>query len=369
MFDDDLERELDREFGDDERAKSAMRADLVAMHDHDTTDTAPAHTLIARKVWTALRDLGIGGGQMLVLGQDAELFAGVPVDERRLPPGERAGFTATIPATVPRRPGLAPHPNLRLRAWHGGSGDPDRYDVVVAVPGYCDVALHRADAVASRRVEQILGLVGCLANTEPGGFTVGLVSHDVMDGPDSDARRLLTEFGELVGAVRLPSGALREDPGTDAVVDLLVLRRHDGTPLAPHQFLRAPTRTVGGQWVRVNDYFRHNPHQVLGRLSARATPWGQAELVVHASGLGLNRDLTAGLAAVTAHARRTGLTAATERSLDVDAPIDYTLVHHDDLDSARREISRLRDAASQEPQIPGPGPAAPRPDDGIGPTR
>ncbi|RPF21306.1 hypothetical protein [Myceligenerans xiligouense] len=380
MFDDDLERALERAYGADEHAKAAVRADVVAMHDHDTLDAGSVHGLIARNLWDALRSLGVSGGRMLVLGQDAELFAGLPVEQRRLRAGDHGGFTAPIPAATMSRAGMAPHPDLRLRAWHSGQ-DEGRYDVVVAVPGYTDVVLHRAKAATERRAEQILGLIGCLANTEPGGYTAGLVSRDVLDDADVDSRRLLTEFGDLVGALRLPSGALRDNPGTDSVVDLMILRRHDGTPLQPHPFLAAPVQDLRGEQVRVNQYFLDHPNHVLGRLSARTSPWGPPEPVVHATSLGLDRDLTAGLAAITSFARDAGLTATTQQPPSLDAPIDATLVHRSDLNAVRRRIQSLRDAATgpanehpptqphEGPPAPpeGPDPRSPRRDDGTGP--
>ncbi|RPF21432.1 hypothetical protein EDD34_2059 [Myceligenerans xiligouense] len=373
MFDDDLEHALNRAYGDDEHAKAAMRADVVAMHDHDAADAAPAYQLTARKLWGALRVLGISGGRMLVLGQDAELFAGLPVEERRLRAGDHAGFTASIPTTTAvSRAEMAPHPNLHLHTWQSDQNK-GRYDVVIAVPGYTDVVLHREKAATERRARQILGLVGCLANTDVGGYTVGLVSRDVLDDGDVDSRRLLTEFGELVGALRLPSGALRDNPGNDAVVDLMILRRHDGAPLKPHQFLPSPVQDLRGDQVRVNQYFLNHPNHVLGQLGTRTSPWGPPEPVVHPTGLGLDRDLTAGLAAITSHARDAGLTAATAQCPDLDAPIDYTLVHRSDVDSIRRRVqalraSRVRPANERRPAQPeGPDLRNPRRDDGAGP--
>ncbi|GAB4085020.1 hypothetical protein GCM10028784_16500 [Myceligenerans cantabricum] len=372
MFDDDLERALDRAYGHDEHAKAAMRADVVAMHDHDTMDATLAHELIARNTWAALRTLGISGGRMLVLGQDAELFAGLPATERRLHPGDRAGFTARIPTTTPPRAGTAPHPNLHLHAWQHDQSK-DQHDVVIAVPGYADVALRRTKALTDRRAEQILGLIDCLANTEPGGYTAGLVSHDVLDDADVESRRLLTELGELVGALRLPSGALRDHPGNDAVVDLIILRRHDGTPVQPHQFLPAPVRVLHGEQVRVNQYFLDHPQHILGRLDTRTSPWGPPEPVVHPKGPGMDQELTAGLATITSYAHRAGLTAATEQCLDLDTPIDYTLVHEHDLDAVRRRIqtlrtSRNRPATERPPARPGGSDlSGPRRDDGTGP--
>lgn len=372
MLNGDIERALDRAYGDDERAKGAMRADLVAMHDHNTADATGAHELIARKLWGALRTLGISGGRMLVLGQDAELFAGLPIEQRRLRAGDHAGFTAPIPTTTPSPVGMAPHPNLPLRTWQSDQ-DKHQYDVVIAVPNYTDVVLHGTKAATERRAEQILGLIGCLANTDVGGCTVGLISRDVLDDSDVEGRRLLTEFGELVGALRLPSGALRDNPGTDAVVDLMVLRRHDGTPVQPHRFLPAPVQDLRGEQIRVNQYFLDHPKHVLGRLGIRADPWGPPEPVVHPTGLSLDRDLTAGLSAITSSARRAGLTAATTQCPDLDAPINDTLTHRTDLDAVRRRVQSLRASKARPtnerpPARPeGPDLRNPRRDDGAGP--
>jgi hypothetical protein len=354
MFDDDrpdlFERALDRVYGDDEIGKAAARADITAMHDHNTADASRAYELIARKVWAALRDLGVSGGRMLAIGQDAETFAGVPADERRMGPGVLSGLAGTIP-TTPGLPGLAAHPGLQLRTWDRNL-DSNRFEVVIATPAYADVALHRPGVDSDRRVQQILGIIGCLANTEPGGYTIALVSRDVLDDADVEGRRLLTELGELVGALRLPSGALRGNPGNDAVVDLLVMRRHFGTAIRPHAFLPTSVQHVRGQDIRVNQYFWMNPSHVLGRFDARPSVWGSPELVIHPTGLGLDRDLTVGLAKITDHARSTGLTANTDHSLDLDVPTDYTPVRRDDLDAVRHRIRNLR-AAGPQPAEPG----------------
>lgn len=320
------------------------------------------HGLIARKVWTALRQLGIGGGRMLVLGQDAEIFAGLPADERRLEPGALAGFTAPIPIATAGA-GPAPHPGLRLRTWDAEARE--RHDVVFGVPEYSDVSLHRPGAAVDRHTEQIVGILGCLANTEPGGYTVALVAREVLDDPDEEGRRLLTELGELVGALRLPAGALRRNPGNDACVDLLILRRHFGQPVEGHLFLPSHPQLLAGHTVKVNAYFLARPRHVLGRLSARANPWGPPEVTVPPCGLSLNQALTAGLDNIVQHALEVGLTANTDHSIDLDAPIEYSLVDHQDLGAARQHITRLRE--QERPGAAGTSGPSPRRYDRPGP--
>lgn len=357
MFE-DLDRVLDEVYGDDERAKAAARADATAIIDHRTTDASDTYAMIARNVWAALRRLGIGGGTMLVLGQDPEIFAGLPRDERRLEPGALAGFTATVPLATAGT-GLAPHPGLRLRQWDSESRV--AHDVVIGVPEWSDVALHRPGAAAERRVEQVIGILGCLANTAKGGYAVTMVNSGVLDDLDHEGRRLIAELGELVGAVRLPAGALRENPGNDAVVDLLIWRRSFGLPVEGHPFLPAHPQQLNGHRVHINEYYLARPRQVLGRLTARTSPWGPPEMtVLPFTGLGLDRDVTAALDAIVQHACDVGLTAATDHSIDLDAPIGYQLTNRSEARAARERVTRLREQRRhREVGDPGrPSPAA-----------
>lgn len=120
MFD-DFKQSSDA-FGDDDRAVAAARADAVAMTDHRAADASARHELISRPVWRSLRTLGIGGGRMLVIGQDAEVFAGLPAPERRLAPGSSGGFAATIPSDGWRCAVL-----MSFRCWPTVAEHPERY--------------------------------------------------------------------------------------------------------------------------------------------------------------------------------------------------------------------------------------------------
>jgi hypothetical protein len=363
MFDDFDEQQASDAFSDDDRAKAAARADAVAMTDHRAADATARHELLSRLVWRSLRTLGIGGGRMLVIGQDPEVFAGLPASERRLVPGSPGGFAATIPSDG------WPHAGLQLRLFNDDSPRDER-DVVIAIPHYSDVALHRPGAVEARRIAQTLGIVGSLANTEPGGYTIALTAKEVLDDPDREGRNLLAGLGELVGAVRLPAGALRKDPGNDASVDLLLLRRHYGDPVQPHTFLPARQHRIDGHPVQINEYYLDNPHHVLGRLSAHSSPWGPPELTVLPAKRDLHTGLAGALTTIVEYARYVGLTANTEYSVDFDAPIGYAPVDQPknvqgvELDTTRARIQQLR--AKRQPR----GVGNDEPDrSGLGPTR
>ncbi|MEU4360407.1 hypothetical protein [Promicromonospora sp. NPDC023987] len=367
MFDDGAEQFLDDAYGDDEHAKAAARADIAAMHDHVGADATAAHDLIALQVWKTLRALGISEGRFLALGPYPEVLAGLPPSERRLEPGQASGFTGQIPSGRDLST-TWPHHGTVLRAMDEDTFH-DEHDVVLSVAPYVDVALHRPGITDQRRLVQTVGVVSMLEATEPGGFAVALVSQELLDDPDPQFRQYIAHLGELAGAVRLPAGALRTDPGNDRCVDLLVLRRHLGAPHHPHTFLRSSTYERDGLQTHLNAYYQEYPEQMLGQPTIQRTIWSPAELTVRPSDAGLEHDLAVGMDAIVTFAREMGLTADTLESpreayeVDLDAPIP--LVPTDlpqeayivDPDTARERIAELR--ADRRPPDPD-GPPRPR---------
>lgn len=79
----------------------ALEADVAAMHDHDDDheDATARREQIPSALWAALGQLGVTGQHLLVLGEDPEVYAGLPAAERRIPHGMTAELTAPVPAT------------------------------------------------------------------------------------------------------------------------------------------------------------------------------------------------------------------------------------------------------------------------------
>ncbi len=74
----------------------------------------------------------------------------------------------------------------------------------------------------------------------PGGLVMVLTSRYTMDARNPSARREIASRADLIGAIRLPSGAHQRAAGTGVVTDLLIVRR------------REPGREPGNtQWEQV----------------------------------------------------------------------------------------------------------------------
>ena len=105
---------------------------------------------------------------------------------------------------------------------------------------------------------------------------------------------MLAEQADLLGAVRLPSGAHRRTAGTDAITDLLVLRRRDPgePPDRDPSWVRVQRVDLPGGAEGINTYFVDHPGQVLGRMRVGDGMYGADSLLVDPDGGDLIEALT-----------------------------------------------------------------------------
>jgi len=109
-------------------------------------------------------------------------------------------------------------------------------------------------------------IVKSLALTRPGGMAVVLTSAFTMDATNPAARREMNSMADLVGAVRLPSGAHRRAAGTEALTDLLIFRRREANePPRDTSWETVSAQRVDGQIIKVNTYFDMHPEHVPER--------------------------------------------------------------------------------------------------------
>jgi hypothetical protein len=210
---------------------------------------------------------------MLVRGLDPLVLADVPSHQRALPPGRFGQLEGDIPYPSTRR-------NLVLTEFDPGYM-PGVFDVVLLNAPYSDVVHHDGRFRLERWREHNQDVLSSLAYTAPGGLVAAVVSADVLDAADPAPRRGMAVLADLLGAVRLPGGSLRNVPGCDNPVDLLLLRRRvENQPTRGARFETSVQVQLDGALVRLNEYFHTRVEDVLGRPALRSMPFGPSRLTV-----------------------------------------------------------------------------------------
>ena len=190
---------------------------------------------------------------------------------------------------------------------------PDAYfDLAIGNVPFADVRLHDPRHNPAGHSLHNHFILKSLALTRPGGLVAVLTSHYTLDAANPAARREMSALADLVGAVRLPTGAHRRTAGTDALMDLLILRRrHPDEPARDTSWETTGLVDVDGRQVRINSYLAEHPELVLGEMAVGQGMYGADTLHVRPHG-GLDdtpAQLADALGELVDRAREQGLLA------------------------------------------------------------
>lgn len=260
-------------------------------------------------VWDAMGQLGFHGGEVLEPGSGSGTFMGLAPDGAHVTGVELDPVTAAISHA------LYPNHDVRTESFADTRVPDGAFDAVVGNVPFANTKLVDATYNPGRALNMHNHfIVKSLRMTRPGGTVALLTSRYTMDSRSPEARHQMAELGDLVGAVRLPSGAHRKAAGTEVVTDLLVFRRREpGTPYAGLPFENARSVQVDGKDVAVNEHFVDNPRMVLGTLGAESGMHGENDLVVRGD-RNAEPALREALGRVVADAKAKGLTQSEGRS-------------------------------------------------------
>ena len=231
---------------------------------------------MVRAIWRALRRMGFSGGRVLEPGCGTGLFfALMPEaleDKTTLTGVEMDPITARIAKLL--------HPNAHIRAEDFTKARiAETYDLVIGNPPFSSRTV-RADDPAGRLSLSLHDyfIARSIERLRPGGLAAFVTSRWTMDKADPTARTFLASMADLVGAVRLPEGAMRAAAGTDVVVDILFFqKRGPDEPAKPADWIdlaEVMAAQDGDEAISINRHFVERPNMVLGSHARTSSAYG-----------------------------------------------------------------------------------------------
>ncbi len=289
---------------------SEVRDELRVLLDNDAWRAAERTVLnahytrldLARVVWDAVRGLGFSGGRVLEPGCGAgTFFTAAPADV----PLELVGVELD-PTTAAIARELHPHAAIHGGGFQDVTFADASFDLAIGNVPFAKIALHDPRHNTARHSIHNHFLIKSLHLVRPGGLVACFTSRWTLDARNPRARNDMATLGELVTAVRLPDGAFRAVAGTDVIIDLVVLRRHDTEPpFEGSAWTRTVDMDVAGGAVAVNEIFVAHPEWVLGDIACDRGRYHDHDLRVRARpDPPLAEQLAATLAEVADHTRK-----------------------------------------------------------------
>ena len=106
-------------------------------------------------------------------------------------------------------------------------------------------------------------LAKTLDQIRPGGIAAFITTKGTMDKANPGVRRYLAQRAELIGAVRLPNTAFKDNAGTEVTSDILFLKKRKKQIDIEPDWVHLGYTNDG---IPVNSYFAEHPEMVLGKM-------------------------------------------------------------------------------------------------------
>jgi len=250
------------------------RATLEQLLTPEELEAARASTLnahytsptVVRAMYRALEQFGFEHGRILEPACGIGHFVGL------MPEAMHRHSTITgveiDPLTARIARALYPDADIRAQGFENAKLADGFYDVAISNVPFGDYPVHDPSLNAYRFPIHDYFFAKTLEKVRPGGLIMFISSRGTMDKLDATLREYLAPKAELLGAIRLPNTAFKQNAGTEVTTDIVMLRKlHPGeTPCGPAW--REVREFTNHNWekIPINEYFVERPHLMLGHL-------------------------------------------------------------------------------------------------------
>ena len=224
--------------------------------------------VIIRSIYNALDQMGFEKGNVLEPAMGIGNFFGmIPenMKDSKLYGVELDGITGRIAKQ------LYPKADVRISGFEKTAFPNDFFDVAVGnVPfGQYKVADKQYDRQNFLIHDYFFAKT--LDKVRPGGVVAFVTSKGTMDKKSPDVRKYLAQRAELLGAVRLPNTAFKENAGTEVTADILFLKKRDRVMDIEPEWVHL-SEDVNG--ITMNSYFAEHPEMIAGKMEMVSGPYG-----------------------------------------------------------------------------------------------
>ena len=292
-----------------------------------------SYTIIS-SIYSALDNMGFKGGKILepALGT-GNFFGSMPEEMRnnsQLSGVELDSITGRIAKL------LYPSANIQIKGYEDTNFENNSFDVAVSNVPFGSYKVNDKEYNKQNMLIHDYFFSKTLDKVRPGGIIAFVTSKGTLDKENSEVRKYLAERAELLGAIRLPNTAFKNNAGTEVTSDIIFLQKRE-KPISVEQ--NTPDwvfKDILDSGIAVNKYFADHPEMILGEMAEGNKMFGNGTTCVPFDGADLKEQLAAAIQNIKGKYNKTVKSAERENashaetvSCPPDAP-KYSYVISDD---------------------------------------
>ena len=295
--------------------KSLLSPEEYASARESTLNAHYTSPVIIQAIYDAVGKMGFTKGNVLDPAAGIGNFYGCLPEKMqgsRLYGAELDGLTGRIAKQ------LYPHADIKITGFENTSYPNDFFDVAVGnVPfGQYKVADKAYDKHNFLIHDYFFAKT--LDKVRPGGVVAFVTSKGTMDKKSPEVRKYLAQRAELLGAVRLPNTAFKENAGTEVTSDILFLKKRDRVMDIEPDWVHLTEK----DGIVMNQYFADHPEMVLGKMEMVSGAHGMESACLPDNSLPLSAQLKNALSHVEGSIEQADFNEIDDESARENIPAD-----------------------------------------------
>jgi len=275
------ERDRLRELLTPEEYRAAQATTLNA---HYTSPT------VVSAMYEAVQRLGFTHGNILEPSMGTGHFFGL------MPEAMRGQSTLTGIEIDPLTAGIArllyPDANIRQQGFEQSKLSNDGFDLVISNVPFGNYKVFDPEFNRHNFLIHDYFFAKALEKARPGGLVAFITSMGTMDKQDARLREYLHERAELLGAIRLPNTAFKQNANTEVTTDMVFLRRlNKGESPCGHDWRELALHNNADDFC-INRYFAEHPGMMCGQMAKEGTMYSEGEPALVPDGRPLDAALS-----------------------------------------------------------------------------
>ena len=263
---------------------------LLSAEEYDSAreSTLNAHytsPVIIKAIYDAMERMGFSKGNILEPAMGIGNFFGMlpeKMQESRLYGVELDEITGRIARQ------LYPNADVKITGFEKTDYPNDFFDVAI---GNVPFGQYK---VADRAYDKHNFLIHdyffakALDKVRPGGVVAFVTSKGTMDKKSPEVRKYLAQRAELLGAIRLPNTAFKENAGTEVTSDILFLKKRDRVIDIEPDWVHLCENEDG---IAMNQYFADHPEMIMGKMEMVSGQFGMEATCTPDTTISLSKQL------------------------------------------------------------------------------
>ena len=263
---------------------------LLSAEEYDSAreSTLNAHytsPVIIKAIYDAMERMGFSKGNILEPAMGIGNFFGMlpeKMQESRLYGVELDGITGRIARQ------LYQNADVKITGFEKTDYPNDFFDVAI---GNVPFGQYK---VADRAYDKHNFLIHdyffakALDKVRPGGVVAFVTSKGTMDKKSPEVRKYLAQRAELLGAIRLPNTAFKENAGTEVTSDILFLKKRDRVIDIEPDWVHLCENEDG---IAMNQYFADHPEMIMGKMEMVSGQFGMEATCTPDTTISLSKQL------------------------------------------------------------------------------